>query len=143
MASISVALAMLVCTLVLTACSRPAAGEAPQVGNGDPEGLTFTVSVTPSPIDNATTRYTDFSYHIRPVGAVEYMVFAPAKVEPTKDRSVLATFEVTLPSVKANQLYESFHAWKVDGREEISNCPTEALIGDVVDGGLPGSTHCR
>jgi len=45
--------------------------------------------------------------------------------------------------VKANQLYESYHAWKVDGREEISSCPTEALIGDVVDGRLPGSAPCH
>lgn len=129
--------------LALAACSRPASAGAPEVRNPEKDELTLTVSITPSPIDNATTRYTDFSYHIRPVGAAEYMVFAPAKVESTKDRSVLATFEVKLPSVKVNQLYESYHAWKVDGREEISSCPTEALRGDVVDGRPPGSTPCH
>ena len=109
----------------------------------DGDGLTFTSAYSPSPIDNAATRYSDFCYHIRAVGDPVYMAFGPAKIEPTKDRSILVTFEVKLPSVKVNQLYEAFFSYKVDGREEISESPPNVLRGDVAKGKPPGATPAR
>jgi hypothetical protein len=85
------------------------------------EMFIFSTALSPTPIENATTRYTDFVYHLRPVGAAEYKTFLPSSISPTKDRSILVKFLVRIPTPALDQEYESYISYQLDGKESLES----------------------
>src|SRR5690349_609990 len=88
-------LLILVLATFCASCSRTPEAKTPVIPPTS-SPFTFGASLSPTPVQNAMTRYSDFRYHYRKVGDETFADVASESVKPTNDGSVRAEFTVTL-----------------------------------------------
>ena len=108
---------------IVTSCSRRTRIEITQA-----KPFTYSAMISPTPINKALQRYTDFQFHYRVADGREFTAISPSRVVPSQDGSVNAEFLVTMAEPKTNQVYDSFYSYKIDGKEAVSDTKHRPII---------------
>jgi len=98
------------------------------------EMFTYASRFSPTPIENAATRYTDFVSHLRKAGDESFQTFHPDSVVPTDDKSVMVNFVIKIPAPTPNQEYESYISYRLDGQEQKGTVQKSVLVGRSASG---------
>ena len=81
----------------------------------EPEFFEYSMSISPTPAENARERYRDFELHYRFLPEDEFGVVLPDRVESKQTNEVYAYFTVKVPVPYRGIVMESFYSYKFDG----------------------------